>query len=81
MKTKNAERNGGLHELKKDIKIPGYYGGKIKNHKAWTVEQTAAYLDMCLKTVYKYIKNGKLPATKVGRQYYISSYDARKLKR
>lgn len=67
---KNAERKGDVLELKKDIKVPGYCGGKIKNHKAWTVEQTAVYLDVCLKTVYKYIKNGKLPATKVGRQYY-----------
>jgi excisionase family DNA binding protein len=38
----------------------------------YTVEQVAEKLQIAVRTVYKLIKSGQLPASKVGSQYRIS---------
>lgn len=38
----------------------------------YTVEQTAEKLQIAVRTVYKLIKSGQLPASRVGSQYRIS---------
>ncbi|MFD5323391.1 helix-turn-helix domain-containing protein [Streptomyces sp. NPDC127092] len=41
----------------------------------YTVEQIADLLDLHVKTVRGYVRDGRLPATRVGRQYRISRED------
>ena len=38
----------------------------------YTVEQVAEKLQIAVRTVYKLIKSGQLPASKVGNQYRIT---------
>lgn len=38
----------------------------------YTPEELAAKLQVAVRTVYKLIKSGQLPASQVGRQYRIS---------
>lgn len=40
-----------------------------------TVEQVASYLQLSKMTVYKYIREGKLPAAKIGKSYRIQRSD------
>jgi len=40
-----------------------------------TVEQVAAYLQLSKMTVYKYIREGRLPAAKIGKSYRIRRSD------
>jgi len=40
-----------------------------------TVEQVAAYLQLSKMTVYKYIREGRLPAAKIGKAYRIRRSD------
>jgi excisionase family DNA binding protein len=40
-----------------------------------TVDQAAAYLQICSITVIRWIKSGKLPASKIGRGYRIAVAD------
>lgn len=40
-----------------------------------TVEQVAAYLQLSKMTIYKYIREGKLPAAKIGKSYRIRRSD------
>ncbi|MDR5695686.1 MAG: helix-turn-helix domain-containing protein [Armatimonadota bacterium] len=40
-----------------------------------TVEQVAAYLQLSKMTVYKFIREGKLPAAKIGKSYRIRRSD------
>lgn len=37
-----------------------------------TPEQIAGQLQLTVRTIYKLIREGKLPATKIGREYRIS---------
>ncbi|MET9954327.1 helix-turn-helix domain-containing protein [Streptomyces sp. NPDC006339] len=41
----------------------------------YTVEQVAGLLDLHVKTVRGYVRDGRLPATRVGRQYRIRPED------
>ncbi|MFJ3906471.1 helix-turn-helix domain-containing protein [Streptomyces sp. NPDC090025] len=41
----------------------------------YTVEQVAELLDLHVKTVRGYVRDGRLPATRVGRQYRIAAAD------
>jgi excisionase family DNA binding protein len=41
----------------------------------YTVSQAAGLLQQHEKTVQRYIREGKLPATKIGRSYRISGHD------
>jgi excisionase family DNA binding protein len=41
----------------------------------YTVSQAAGLLQLHEKTVQRYIREGKLPATKIGRNYRISGHD------
>ncbi len=40
-----------------------------------TVEQVAAYLQLHKLTIYRYIREGRLPASKVGKAYRIRKTD------
>lgn len=48
-------------------------------NKFYTIDQVAEILDMHHKTVRKFIKDGKLKANKVGKQWRISQSDLDKL--
>lgn len=41
----------------------------------WTVDQVAAYLQLNRLTVYRYIRAGHLPASKVGKAYRLRKAD------
>ncbi|BES66321.1 helix-turn-helix domain-containing protein [Gottschalkiaceae bacterium SANA] len=45
------------------------------NNSYYTVDQVAAFLHMHVKTVRRYIREGKLPAAKVGKQWRINGHD------
>jgi len=47
--------------------------------KLYTTEEIAALFKVHYKTVLRWIKLGKLPATKIGRRYYISEEDLQQL--
>ena len=38
----------------------------------YTVQQVAEYLNLATRTIYSYIRSGKLKAMKVGREYRIT---------
>lgn len=44
-----------------------------REEKAWTVAETAHYLRLHSKTILRMIKEGTLPAGRVGRVYRISA--------
>ena len=44
----------------------------------YTVDEVAKFLNVSKLTVYNYIKNGKIKADKVGRNYNIKSEDLEK---
>jgi excisionase family DNA binding protein len=46
-------------------------------HNSLTIPQLAHKLGMSRIAVWNKVKKGTIPATKVGRQYVISAYDAR----
>lgn len=45
------------------------------NDSYYTVDQVAEILHMHVKTVRRYIREGKLPAAKVGKQWRITGHD------
>jgi excisionase family DNA binding protein len=44
-------------------------------HDVMTVEQVAEYLQLNKMTVYKYIREGKLPASRIGKSYRVRRTD------
>lgn len=47
----------------------------MERREIYTTEEVAEYLRVSPKTVYRLIDSGRLPASKVGRQYRVSQSD------
>jgi len=45
----------------------------------WTAEETAQFLKLNLRTVYRLVKTGKLPGKKIGKQWRFNPRQLRKL--
>ena len=54
-------------------RINNWIGDTMQPRTAWsTVAQAAEYLQVCDMTVLRWIKCGKLPASKIGKSYRIA---------
>jgi excisionase family DNA binding protein len=52
---------------------------RLTQHDPWTPEEVAAAAKLTVRTVYRHIREGLLPAQRVGRQQYrIADADARR---
>lgn len=49
--------------------------GPLVDHEILTVEQAAEYLQVHKMTVYRYIREGMLPAAKLGKMYRLFRRD------
>jgi excisionase family DNA binding protein len=49
--------------------------GTLVDHEILTVEQAAEYLQVHKMTVYRYIREGMLPAAKLGKMYRLFRRD------
>ncbi len=49
--------------------------GTLLDHEILTVEQAADYLQVHKMTVYRYIRDGMLPAAKLGKMYRLFRRD------
>lgn len=47
--------------------------------KIYTVQEVADLLHLTTRTIYKYIKEGKLTASQVGRKYFIKEEELKRL--
>ncbi len=53
--------------------------GKVKTDiKVYTLEEVAEILKLTYWTVYGYVSNGKLKATKIGKQWRVTDEDLKK---
>ena len=59
-------------------KLNKFRRGKMKE-KLLTINEITAILKVSKLTIYRYIKSGKLPAYKVGRDYRVKQEDFDKL--
>ena len=66
MKDKKRENRSGLPEDWRDF-FDRFYPEKIMN-----TQQAAEYLGISLRTVYRLIKNGEIPAKRVGGQWRLA---------
>ncbi len=48
-------------------------------YKVYTLEETAKILKVTYRTVYKYVQDGKLKATKIGKFWRVTEKDLKKL--
>ena len=53
--------------------------GTLVDHEILTVEQAAEYLQVHKMTVYRYIREGLLPAAKLGKMYRLFRRDVEAL--
>ena len=52
----------------------------MKNEiKIYTVQEVADLLHLTTRTIYKYIKEGKITASKVGRKYFVKQEELERL--
>lgn len=54
---------------------PATSRGALVDHEILTVEQAAEYLQVHKMTVYRYIREGMLPAAKLGKMYRLFRRD------
>ncbi len=69
--TKIEERLSGIESLLQEI----YSKASEEEEVYLNVKETAKYLNVSEQSVHNYIKEGKIPAKKVGRPYLILKSD------
>ena len=52
---------------------------KKETAEIWTAEETAQFLRLNLRTIYRLVKTGKLPGRKIGRQWRFKSEEIEEL--
>ena len=53
----------------------------IKEHIMKTIEEVASIFKVHFRTIYSWIKQGKIKSVKVGRRHYITEEEVERIKR